>query len=235
MVTLQSESKPMVGILGGLGPLAGAWFYKRLVELTPATVDSEHLNIVLRSDPAIPSRINHIMGTGRSPAPALIRIARELVDAGATLLVIPSSTSHAYYDEVQQAVEQPIVNLPVEVASYVARHRLRRIGLLVTDATIHAGVYDRVASEVFLPVVGNEVVRARLQDVIASVKTGGDMAEARATLGELVHDPCWGGCDALLLGCSELVVLGLESSELVLVSVDDVLALAVLDAVTKAS
>lgn len=42
-----------VGIIGGVGPLAGAHFYRRLVELTPAGRDEEHIPVVLATDPAL--------------------------------------------------------------------------------------------------------------------------------------------------------------------------------------
>jgi len=228
-----NEVEPVVGIIGGLGPLAGAWFYKRLVELTPAKGDEEHLSVILRSDPTIPSRIEHLTGSGSSPVPALIRVARGLVDAGATFLVIPSSTTHAYYEVLQQAVERPILNLPIEVAAYMRNHGYVRVGLLVTEATIHTGVYLGVSSEEFVPIFGDDVARKRLQDIIVAVKSGGDRKQATATLEELVIDPCWAECDAIVLGCTELAVLGPISANIPIVSADDVLALAVLESVGR--
>ncbi|PSR32683.1 MAG: hypothetical protein C7B46_13055 [Sulfobacillus benefaciens] len=82
--------KPM-GIIGGLGPLEGAYFYRRL-GLTSASDAQAHLPGRLFSTPEIPSRTAHLKGHGPSLIPTINHTAQALVDAGATLLVIPSST-----------------------------------------------------------------------------------------------------------------------------------------------
>ena len=71
-----------VGILGGLGPLAGAHFYKLLVEKTQAGNDSDHLPVVLISDPTIPSRVDNLFGDGPSPVPRLVALAQLLESLG---------------------------------------------------------------------------------------------------------------------------------------------------------
>lgn len=82
--------------MGGFGPLAGAHFYRRLIELTDAHSDEQHLPLLLLSDPAVPSRLQHLAGEGPSPLPKLLEMARRLVAAGADLIAIPSATVHAY-------------------------------------------------------------------------------------------------------------------------------------------
>ena len=42
---------PVLGVLGGMGPLAGATFAARLVQLTPVTADQAHIPVLLRNDP----------------------------------------------------------------------------------------------------------------------------------------------------------------------------------------
>ena len=189
--------------------------------------------MILRSDPTIPSRIEHLMGSGPSPVPALIRVARGLVDAGATLLVIPSSTTHAYYDVLQESIERPILNLPKEIAAYMRNQGHVRIGMLVTEATIQARVYHGFSREKLVPIFGSDVVRGRLNNVIAAVKAGGDLKQASETLRELVVDPCWEECDSLVLGCTELAALDPVSAPVPIVSADDVLALSVLRSIGR--
>ncbi|MHB1627079.1 MAG: aspartate/glutamate racemase family protein [Bacilli bacterium] len=87
------------GILAGLGPLAGAYFYRRIIELTPGSNDEEHIPVVLIAEPSIPSRIRHLEGAGESPVPKLLEAIRKLVAAGADFIAIPSSTTHIFYPE----------------------------------------------------------------------------------------------------------------------------------------
>ena len=121
-----------VGIMAGLGPLAGAHFYRRLIELTASTEDCGHLSVRLWSIPDIPSRIDHLRGRGPSPVPALVNIAQGLITAGAQLLVIPSSTTYYYYKDIMAAVSVPVLNLMTEVALTMSETHAYRIAILAT-------------------------------------------------------------------------------------------------------
>ena len=46
----------VLGVLGGMGPLASAQFMLRLTLLTPAERDQDHIPAVLWSDPRVPDR-----------------------------------------------------------------------------------------------------------------------------------------------------------------------------------
>ena len=61
----------MIGILGGMGPLATVDFLRKLVERTPAVRDQDHVPVVVYSVPQIPDRIAGMNGTGVSPLPAM--------------------------------------------------------------------------------------------------------------------------------------------------------------------
>lgn len=201
-------ARPCIGIIGGLGPLAGAHFYRRLIELTPAADDSEHVGVVLIADPRVPSRLAHLAGEGVSPAPALGRIAGALLAAGATLVVIPSSTTHAYYDEVVTTVPIPVLHLPSVVCAAAAARGWAVVGLMATTPTVTFGLYDRVAGDYGLQIrYPDQQTQARIMAVIAQVKQGQDLAGAGSTLEQLRHR-AWGrDVDGIILGCTELPVI----------------------------
>ena len=58
-----------LGVLGGMGPMAGAAFALRLAALTPADVDQQHIPTLLRNDPRIPDRSSAYMAGGENPRP----------------------------------------------------------------------------------------------------------------------------------------------------------------------
>ncbi|MCQ2436584.1 MAG: hypothetical protein MJ101_06745, partial [Clostridia bacterium] len=64
MISTESirKQRKTLGILGGMGPAAGAEFYKRVVEHTEAHTDSEHIRTVLFGDCEIPDRTDYILG-----------------------------------------------------------------------------------------------------------------------------------------------------------------------------
>ena len=49
-----------LGVLGGMGPMAGAAFALRLAALTPADADQQHIPTLLRNDPRIPCNTAHL-------------------------------------------------------------------------------------------------------------------------------------------------------------------------------
>ena len=85
--------KPVLGVLGGMGPLATVDFLKKLIEETPATRDEDQIPVVAWSVPQIPSRPAAITGNGESPLPAMLAGIRTLKAAGAVALAIPCSFS----------------------------------------------------------------------------------------------------------------------------------------------
>jgi aspartate racemase len=80
----------VVGILGGMGPEATVDLMQRLIRLTPAADDLDHIRCIIDNNPKIPSRIKAIIeGSGESPVPCLVQMARGLEACGVAFLAIP--------------------------------------------------------------------------------------------------------------------------------------------------
>jgi len=202
-----SCAHPVVGIIGGMGPAATVDLMRRLVERTPATDDVDHLHVIVESNPKIPSRIAHLIeGTGEDPTPELVRIARNLEQAGATLLAMPCNTAHYYAPAIQAAVQVPLLNMVQLTASRLATNfPAATVGLLSSTAVHRTGVYRQALAahglSLQLPADQDD-----LMDIIRRVKRGDTGEEVRArfraialALGER--------CDVLLIACTELSVL----------------------------
>ncbi len=200
-----------LGVVGGLGPLAGARFYTRLTERTSAAADSEHLHVVLISDPSIPSRVDHLRGCGRSPLPSLYCTIDRLVNAGATLIAIPSLTTHAYYSDLQARTDVPIIDLREQISIGIRENAWKRIGALVTTMCARVHVLDpHVAAEsrvVYPPTLEQDWI----QKAIDHVKRG-ELVAAYAALACALRSSWWHGVDGFVVGCTELAAIwsGLE-------------------------
>ncbi|MCL6454194.1 MAG: amino acid racemase [Alicyclobacillus sp.] len=224
-----------IGIIGGLGPLAGAHFYRRLVERTPADSDEEHIPVVLVSDPTVPSRIDHLSGRGESPLPKLVSVCQRMVQAGADAIALPSTTTSIYQPMLAEQVPVPILSLIEEVADVVAVSGCRRVGVLGTTPTRTFAVYEQAfAARGITAVYPDEASQAEVMAVIHAVKgasgrtasqravsgVGTGLAEVRETasgtdawavwraqMAEVASRPWAVDVDGLLLGCTELPVL----------------------------
>src|SRR5579862_8925216 len=97
-MTIDDSGAKVLGVLGGMGPLASAQFMLRLTLLTPAATDQEHIPTVLWSDPRVPDRAAALRPELPDPLPWLLRGIDGLKRAGCNAIVIPCNTAHAWYE-----------------------------------------------------------------------------------------------------------------------------------------
>ena len=101
----ETPHKPVLGILGGLGPAASCYLYQMLTDHTPAARDQDHLDIVISSRASTPDRTAFILGqSDEDPFAVMEQDGRSLVAYGATVLAIPCNTAHYFYDRLAAAL-----------------------------------------------------------------------------------------------------------------------------------
>lgn len=226
---------PIIGVLGGMGPLAGADFLARLTLVTEASRDQEHLRAVLWSDPTVPDRTAAALAGGPSPLPAMQAGVRVLEQAGAGCLAIPCNTAHLWAGEIAAATHLPLIHIVDAAAAALASRGITggAIGLMGTAATLRLGLYQqRLAARGYTALVPSEAEMAgAVGPAIARIKAN-DLAGAAAPLLGVAEALARRGAAAVVLGCTE-IPLALRGSEaeasgLVLVDTIDALARAVL-------
>ena len=197
----------MLGVLGGMGPLASAEFMRRLTLLTPAGRDQDHVPAILWSDPRVPDRIAGHLGTGESPLPALLRGLRGLQAAGCGAVVMPCNTAHGWHGAMQAASPVPILHIVDAAEAELARLGVAPgpVGLMGTAGTLAMRLYqDRLEPKGwrFLEPAPDEMA-ALVLPAIAGVKVG-DVAAARAPLAEMARRLQARGAQAVVLACTEM-------------------------------
>jgi len=204
------QTRGLIGVLGGMGPLATVDFMHKLLAATPADADQDHVPVIVSSIPQVPDRAAAFRGEGVSPLAAMIASGRRLVRAGAALVLMPCNTAHLWFDEVQSALGMPMLHL-VDAAledAIVTAGRHATLGLLCTDATLASGLYTRRAPQIrwVLPTADDmlELVIPGIQAVKA-----GALDRAGDLLGAAAQALARRGAQALVLGCTEVpLVLG---------------------------
>jgi aspartate racemase len=217
-----------IGILGGMGPLATADLYTKIIRATPARIDQEHLPVVIHADPSVPDRTLALLNGGEDPTPWLVHGAQNLANAGADFIVIPCNTAHAFLDRLQPECPIPIVNMIEESASEVQTlvEDGASAGILATSGTIAAGLYQAALQQLGLryrvPGVDSQLL---VMDTIDRVKAG-DISETTVQpVLTAARELEQAGSQALLAACTELpVVLRQEMVGVPLIDPTDVLA-----------
>ena len=198
----------VLGILGGLGPMATVYFYEMLTEHTLAMRDQDHMDIILSSRATTPDRTAFVLGlSDENPLPVMVEEANRLVSAGAEVLVLPCNTAHYFYDELSRQTGAPIINIIEETVSFCASRGMTKVGLLATEGTVRSGAYHQVCQRYDVEVVvPGEASQEAINEIISGqIKKGlaPDMERFLAVADEMKAL----GCQTLILGCTELSLL----------------------------
>jgi aspartate racemase len=197
----------IVGVIGGMGPEATIELMRRVIAMTPARDDQDHVHLIVDNNPQVPSRIAHLIeGAGPDPTPVLQRMARGLRAAGAQALAMPCNTAHGYADAIRAVVDVPLLDMvELTVTRIVERMPGARAGLLASSAVIRTQLYARALRErqvtLQTPARQNEVM-----DLIKAVKRGETGSPVRGPLADIARE-LTASCDVIIVACSELSLL----------------------------
>lgn len=222
-----AETAPLIGVLGGMGPLATVDFLHKLVAATPAGGDQDHVPTVTWNVPQIPDRQLALAGAGKSPLPAMLDGVARLNAAGATRIVIPCNTAHSWYGALAAASAAPILHI-VDATLAALAGSDGPIGLIATRGALAAGLYQTRFEAAGLPFLTNT------DDELDQLFTPGCYAIKRNELargGALLQQAARGlrqrGAQRLVLACTEVPVgLAHIGSDLLPLCVDPAQALA---------
>ena len=226
------ERQRIVGIIGGMGPLATADLIAKITQLTPVSREQDHLRLLVDSNPAIPDRNHAVWGSGPSPGPAMVESARLLEQSGAELLVVACNTAHHWVDEVVNAVTIPVINM-VDVTVRAAVDRgPSRVGVMATTACLSTAMYqDRLASFGIGSITLDEAEQSAFTRTIEAIKADGSTNALRASMAH--HAGCLidAGAELLVAGCTEIpIVLGHADLRVAVINSTDELARATIAA-----
>ena len=218
--------KKTIGIIGGMGPLATADLFEKIVGHTKASCDQEHLHVVIDSNTNIPDRTAALLHGGADPLPELVKSAGRLEKMGADVLIMPCNTAHNYYDGIAAAVSVPVLHMVRLTAQALVERGVKKAGLLATDGTVRTGIYQKsfAGSGVELLTPDEAGQRAVMEMIYQGVKAG-DMAFDAQPARQAMERLLAAGAEVLILGCTELP-LAVKLYGIALPAVDPTLELA---------
>lgn len=199
----------MIGILGGMGPLATLDFFNKVLASTPAQGDPDHVPLLIQSDPRIPSRPAAILGGGPSPLPQLMAGRDRLVAAGASALAMPCNTAHFWFSDLSAGCPVPFISIVDACVTELAPMLPAggAVGLIATRATLAGRVFDAALMKAgYTPVMPDEDAMERwVLPGIDLVKAGRTL-EAAVLIEHAVQALLRQGADAVVLACTETPV-----------------------------
>lgn len=199
------RNKKTVGIIGGMGPLATADLFSKIILCTHADKDQDHLHVIIDNNTDIPDRTKAILLGGEDPLEQMVLSAHRLQSAGADFLIMPCNTAHYFYGRLKDQVYVPVLNMLEETGLYLRENGITCAGLLATDGTIRSGIYEKALAPYGISLLlpepeEQEHVMHVIYDGIKAGNPDLDPTGFISTCKKLMEK----GAQTLILGCTEL-------------------------------
>lgn len=197
-----------LGVIGGLGPMAGVYFLELVTRMTDAKTDQEHLEVVMVSSPSTPDRTGFILRKSHeSPLPALTNAGMILKNSGADIIALPCFTAHFFHDELEKKLQVPIIHAIKETVSYLRDRRIKCAGIMATEGTVTSRLYQDALEAAGISFVtpdssGQNLVSYIIYDNVKASKPV-DLNAFNAVSSDLFDR----GAEVILLGCTELSIV----------------------------
>ena len=202
-----------IGILGGLGPEATQLLFQKIIQLTPAQCDQNHIPIIIFNNPKIPDRTKAILYNGTNPLPSLTYTAQTLEKSGADFIIIPCNTAHYFVDGLQKEISVPIVNMIRETVNSVKKKfpNTTKIGLLATSGTVATEIYHKEFAKEGIEIIcpDKEIQEKVVMESIYGLEgiKAGFHEEPKRRLENVADGLIREGAELVVAGCTEISIV----------------------------
>ena len=214
----------MIGILGGMGTQAGLDFCNKLAVLNRGKIDQEYPLFLLYNKSNIPGRPESIgsqtknlsnKSTNKTSRAKYNKVLKSLLKGCKLLeknkckfIVIPCNTAHYWFDDLQNKINIPIINMPKEVFKFTKKKckKSSKVGLLATEGTLKTGVYKKFFEKDYqLIEPSQKIQKLSVNKAIKLVKMGNVKAAAKS-IKPAIDSLIKMKCKKIILGCTELPI-----------------------------
>ena len=197
-----------LGMIGGVGPMATAYFMQLIIEMTDARVDQEHIKMIIVNDPQIPDRTDYLLGrSSKNPYEDMLRIGGQLLANQADIIAMPCITASVFLDRLAGDLQTEVINPVRETCEYLERRRITSVGLLATDGTIKHGLFQKYLSEYGIRVhLPDAEGQQEIMKIIYEQIKAGKPVDIEC-FDSLSYDLRKKGAQVILLGCTVLSLI----------------------------
>ncbi|MGZ5417793.1 MAG: aspartate/glutamate racemase family protein [Nocardioides sp.] len=199
-----------IGLIGGMSWESSVEYYKLLNTGVENRLGGLHSAKVVMSSIEF-AELTELQRAERwdEVAAVLSEAARGVQAAGADVLLMCTTSFHKVADEVEAAVDIPLLHLGDVVAQAAKARGLTKIGLIGTAFTMSREFFtDRIASHGLDVVVPDERHHETVNRIVYDELVHGKVIDASRTTVVGLIDELWdAGAQGVILGCTELELL----------------------------
>ena len=197
--------KKILGIIGGMGPAATCDLMEKIIALTDAHCDQEHIHILTDVNTNIPDRTAAILRGGADPLPEMAASGKRLAAMGAEFLIMPCNTAHYFYDRLCAELPVPVLHMPRLTAAVLREAGVKKAGVLATDGTVQSGIYaEALRAEGIEPVYPEPAHQRQVMRLIYEGVKARQVPLRDIPVAEILDALRAQGVEKFLLACTEL-------------------------------
>jgi aspartate racemase len=204
-----------IGLIGGMSWESSAEYYRIINEAVHDRLGGVHSakSVMVSVDFA---EIEALQRQGRwaEATQAMIEAAQGVERGGADFVVICTNTMHKMADDVQKAIQVPLLHIADAAAEPIKARGLRKVGLLGTKFTMEEEFYSgrlaqRHGLQVLIPDAEDRAIVHRViyEELVVGAINPASQAQYRRIIAGLVRQ----GAEGIILGCTEIGLLVKEA------------------------
>ena len=202
--------KVQIGLIGGIGPAATDFYYRRLISTFASNKTPLELTIVHADAPTLLG--NLARNDAASQVAIYLKLTNRLAAAGAGCVAVTSIAGHFCIDAFKASSPLPVIDLISAVNRAIEESGYRRIGILGTRTVMETRFYGALSGAIIIPPGDQD-----LDDVhhaYATMATAGVVTDAQREVfasasQRLLKDA---GAQAIMLGGTDLALVFDERS-----------------------
>ncbi len=204
---MRDGQKTIVGVMGGMGPLASSEFIKTVYEMHAGRVEQEAPTLILYSDPTIPDRTESFLNNRDSLVlEPFLQILRVFQDLHVSKIVVCCITSHYLFPKIPEDLRKPVISLVDKILSALIKIREKHL-LLCTSGTLQLQVFqnhplwNECKEYVLIP---NYQDQQLIHQLIYKIKANGEIEKISPNFVSIFTKY---QVDSFIVGCTEIHLL----------------------------
>ena len=198
-----------IGIVAGSSEGAALCYRTICLEATATMGEHNHPEITMNCMPMAEHMRHIVANEWEAVADLLLASTEKVAEAGADFAICPDNTYHQAFEFLLPRSPIPWLHIASAVAAEAQRLGYARLGILGTKYLTEGTVYRAPLEELS---IGREIPdkadRERINEIIFKELVNGIFAEgSRLYLNEVAGKLRDRGCDAVVLGCTELPLI----------------------------
>lgn len=194
-----------IGIVGGMGPIAGVEMTKKFYSLIDVKYDSQYPTILLINDTSIPSRTRSFLFNEQSPTDRIVEIFEDLINLSVTDILVACNSAHYFIENYHFPKHVKFWNIIENTSKNVLRMNLKYYVVLGGEVTVYSKLYDKYLESCMTSVEYSKEFFARVREIIDIIKSNSTRHDTFAKLLEVVSNIVVDVDETVIvLACTEL-------------------------------